>query len=161
MLEDMWVCEYVGGRYLVLACGVAIPEDKRTTRGMLMRALVLVAHGSRREATRDEIRALTLRVAQTLGDAYTDVSCAFLELVTPSIPVQLETLVGRGATEIVVLPYLLATGSHVASDIPASVHAFATAHPAVKVTLLPHIGQAAGMADMIAGHAGRAYPFSL
>ena len=118
-----------------------------------MKALLLVAHGSKRPATRDEIEALTLHVKAELGDAYDAVAFAFLQWAAPSIPDQLGALIANGATRIVVLPYLLATGSHVAADIPEALGACRDQHPEVTITLLPHIGLAAGMTGVIAEHA--------
>ncbi len=118
-----------------------------------MRGLLLVAHGSKRTAARDEIEALTLQVKDVLGDAYEAVSFAFLQWAAPSVPDQLKALIVQGATRIVVLPYLLATGSHVASDIPEVLRVCRDAHPDVTITLLPHIGLAAGMPGVIAEHA--------
>ena len=46
-----------------------------------MRTLILVAHGSRREASNQEIRALTEALARQGGERFDRVSCAFLELV--------------------------------------------------------------------------------
>lgn len=118
-----------------------------------MKAFLLVAHGSRRVESRAEIMALTERLAAALGTAFDIIDCAFLERSAPGILEQLEACGQRGATEIVVLPYLLASGAHVASDIPAVVEAYASGHPDVAVRVLQHIGQAEGMVALVSAQA--------
>ena len=51
-----------------------------------MKSLLLVAHGSRRQASNEEVRELTARLAEHAGAAYGYVDCGFLELAEPSIP---------------------------------------------------------------------------
>lgn len=119
-------------------------------------ALLIVAHGSRRTASNDEVRALTARVRETAGGRFAAVECAFLELAEPSIPAGLEALIARGARRIRVMPYFLAAGRHVAEDIPAEVDAVRAAHPDIPITISPYLGRSAQMAglllDMAATH---------
>ena len=86
-----------------------------------MKALLVVAHGSRRQASNDEIRQVTKKIAQKAGDSFGDVRCAFLELAEPSIPDGIGECVNAGADEVIVLPYFLSAGRHVAEDIPAEI----------------------------------------
>lgn len=108
-----------------------------------MICLLIIAHGSRRAASNDEVRALAAAVRTQPGQAYAQVETAFLELAEPSIPAGLAALAAQGATEIVAFPYFLAAGTHVAQDIPAAIAEFSTTHPAVKVRLTPHLGASA------------------
>ena len=50
------------------------------------KALVVVAHGSRREASNEEVRALAERLSRMPGNEYDSVTAAFLELAEPLIP---------------------------------------------------------------------------
>ena len=114
-----------------------------------MKGLLLVAHGSRKREARNEILALTQRVAEALRDAYDVVDCAFLQWAEPLVADQLQAFTDQGVTDIVVMPYLLATGAHVATDIPETIETFKRLHPAATVRLLPHIGLADGMTTLI------------
>ena len=51
-----------------------------------MQALLIVAHGSRRTQSNDEIRALAAKVGEQSAETYGYVCSAFLELAEPSIP---------------------------------------------------------------------------
>jgi sirohydrochlorin ferrochelatase len=51
-----------------------------------MKALLLVAHGSRRQASNVEVVALSAAIAREMKDDYPMVEAGFLELAEPSIP---------------------------------------------------------------------------
>jgi sirohydrochlorin ferrochelatase len=113
------------------------------------RHLLIVAHGSRRAASNDEVRELAARVADLRSPGIDRVETAFLELAEPDIPTGLARCVDQGAKEIVVFPYFLAAGTHVAQDIPEAVAAFRDRHPDIQVRLARHVGAARGMAHTV------------
>jgi len=116
-----------------------------------MPSLLIIAHGSRRAASNDEVRQLAERVRAQAGQAYDQIETAFLELAEPSIPEGLAALAAQGATDIVAFPYFLAAGTHVAQDIPEAIAEFSAAHPQVTVRLTPHLGASATLPDAILG----------
>lgn len=118
------------------------------------RALLVVAHGSRRAASNDEVRRLTgdLR-ARAAG--FDRVDCAFLELAEPSIPAGLEDLVEWGATDVTVLPYFLSAGRHVAEDIPAQIRLVEARYPGVRIRQAPYLGDSPGVVALLLEQAGR------
>jgi len=115
------------------------------------RALLVVAHGSRRAQSNDEVRELTALLRERAADEYGQVSCAFLELAEPSIPDGIEQCIAAGAREVVVLPYFLSAGRHVAKDIPADVAGKQAEHPDVAITIAPYLGAAAGIVELMLG----------
>lgn len=119
-----------------------------------MPSLLIIAHGSRRAASNDEVRALAAAVRTQSGRAYEHVEAAFLELAEPGIPDGLAALAAQGATEIVAFPYFLAAGTHVAQDIPKAIAEFSTAYPGVKVRLTPHLGASTALPGAILSVAG-------
>ena len=114
-----------------------------------MKALVIVAHGSRREASNNEVRELTARIKASLKPEYQLVNTGFLELAEPLIPASIEQCIEQGATEISVLPYFLSAGRHVQEDVPSEVQTVINHHPKVKITILPHIGGTPQMVNLI------------
>lgn len=114
-----------------------------------MRSLLLVAHGSRREASNEEIRGLTAALAGQARDRFGRVSCAFLEIAEPSIPDGIEEEVRAGASEVVVLPYFLSAGRHVAEDIPEEVRSKQAEHPEVRIRIAPYLGLADGLPGIL------------
>ena len=114
-----------------------------------MQALLVVAHGSRRTESNDEVRQLTTQLAGKAGDQYPIVRCGFLELAEPSIPDGIEQCIQAGATEVVVLPYFLSAGRHVVTDIPNEVRGRQEAHPQVKIRIAPYLGASGAITDLL------------
>lgn len=114
-----------------------------------MQALLVIAHGSRRAESNDEVRTLTRLLSARAGDAYPIVRCAFLELAEPSIPDGIELCIRDGAREVVVVPYFLSAGRHVAQDIPKEVQGKQNEHPDIDIRIAPYLGANAGIADLL------------
>lgn len=113
-----------------------------------MRALLIVAHGSRRPASNDEVRTLCEAVAARDKGLYDKVSCAFLELAEPSIPEGIEALIESGMRDITVVPYFLSAGRHVVEDIPAEVEKV-VAPEGVSIRIAPYLGSSESMAELL------------
>ncbi len=105
-----------------------------------MRALLIVAHGSRRAESNQEIKSLTEQVTQKASAHFDLVECAFLELAEPLIPNGVNALVKNGARSIVVVPYFLAKGAHVIDDIPEAITKAQAAHPEIAITVSNYFG---------------------
>jgi sirohydrochlorin ferrochelatase len=116
---------------------------------MSQRHLLIIAHGSRRAASNDEVRALGDRVREMRDPGIEHVEVAFLELAEPGIPEGLARCVELGASEIIVFPYFLAAGTHVASDIPEALAEFGQHHPKIKLRLASHLGASPALAKTI------------
>ena len=116
-----------------------------------MKSLILVAHGSRRESSNEEVRELAARLALRTSDTFASVSAAFLELAEPSIEDGIVSSVDDGAREVVVLPYFLSAGRHVATDIPREVDRARAARPDADIRLVPYLGASETVLDVLAG----------
>ena len=114
-----------------------------------MKALLIIAHGSRRAASNDEVRELTARIRGLAGERFGQVDCAFLELAEPSIPDGIECCVRNGAEEVVVLPYFLSAGRHVISDIPEEVEGKQQQYPDVNIHIVPYLGSADSIPELM------------
>lgn len=115
-----------------------------------MRSLILIAHGSRRAESNEEVRALATQLGR-MSKSFDSVTCAFLELAEPSIPDGIEACVQRGANDIVILPYFLSAGRHVAEDIPALVKPKQLQYPDLKIELRPYLGAAKALPALLVG----------
>lgn len=116
---------------------------------MAGKALVIVAHGSRRDASNDEVTALGQSVKELQGSNYHTVLTSFLEFASPSLEESLLNSISDGVSEIVILPYFLASGNHVTRDIPEIIQKIQDIHPHVKISLKEHLGSAAGMVKLL------------
>jgi sirohydrochlorin ferrochelatase len=116
----------------------------------IKRALVIVAHGSRREASNDEVRKFVEGVANKVGERFMQIEAAFLELAEPSIPDGIEKCIQAGADEVIVLPYFLTAGRHVAQDIPAEVEIKRKQYPHTPISIAAYLGADERVADLMA-----------
>ena len=102
-------------------------------------ALLLIAHGSRREEANADLKHL----AQELRAAaeFEIVESAYLELAQPGIEEGAAACVGQGAARVVLLPYFLSEGVHVQQDLSA-MHARLTARfPDTEFRLAEPLGR--------------------
>lgn len=113
------------------------------------KALVLVAHGSRRNASNDEVRELAERLRDKAQAEFAQVCCAFLELAEPSIPQGIEDCIKGGAEHVVVVPYFLSAGRHVSEDIPQMVQQVRDKYPDCRVEIAPYLGTDEGMSHTL------------
>lgn len=115
-----------------------------------MKTLLLVAHGSRLESSNDAVKQLVERLRnRLLASGFEAVEYAFLELTEPTIPSGIANLVSQGATELVVLPYFLAPGTHVVDDVPELISVATLKYPEVAFTMMQHLGAVDGLIDLI------------
>jgi len=114
-----------------------------------MKALVLVAHGSRRQASNDEVVSLSKVITEHMKEEYPIIEAGFLELAEPLIPDAINCCVTQGATNICVMPYFLSAGRHVQEDVPAEVDKARAMHSEIPMEVLPHIGGSDMMIDLI------------
>lgn len=106
-----------------------------------MTALLLVAHGSRREASNEEVRQLTSKLRDAASSQFAQIECAFLELAEPLIPDGITCCINQGASEVIVLPYFLSAGRHVSEDIPEIVAESRSRYPEIPIKIAPYLGE--------------------
>jgi len=114
-----------------------------------MKALLLVAHGSRRKQSNDEVILLTDKLRNNCSQQYHIVHAAFLELAEVLIPDGIKQCVDEGASSIIVLPYFLNSGRHVVEDIPNILNGCTALYPEINISLAPHLGASSLMMDLL------------
>ena len=104
-----------------------------------IRALLLIAHGSRRP----EANADLTHIAGELRarGRYDFVQVAYLELAEPTIAAGGAACVEAGAGVVILLPYFLSPGVHVREDLTEARAELATHYPAVTFRLAEHLGR--------------------
>jgi sirohydrochlorin ferrochelatase len=114
-----------------------------------MKALLLIAHGSRRKQSNDEVVVLADRLKQNCSEQYNIIHAGFLELAETLIPDGIKQCVDDGATSIIVLPYFLNSGRHVVEDIPNIVEQTRPHYPGVDIKIAKHLGASDLMMDLL------------
>ena len=107
--------------------------------------ILLIAHGSRREASNDEIKQLAVELETRLKR---NVMACFLEIATPSIEEAIAIL-AKTETSVTVLPYFLSTGRHVAEDIPRILGSCKELHPELMINMLAYMGKDFALLDIL------------
>ena len=105
-----------------------------------MKALIILAHGSRKQESNQEIENLTNDVRALVKREFDIVGYAFLEIAEPSLTNSIEKLVSKNISEITIFPYFLNSGVHIKNDIPDIVKNAHSKHPGCKFIILPPIG---------------------
>lgn len=116
-----------------------------------MKALLIIAHGSRREAANDEIENIANQVRQIHSETneYEKVVHAFLEFAEPDIASAVNTCFDSGIREIDVVPYFLVAGLHVIRDIPNQLAACREQYPGLVIRISEHFGVMGSIAEKI------------
>jgi sirohydrochlorin ferrochelatase len=125
-----------------------------------MKALLIVAHGSRRKDSNDEVRRLADRIRENAGPNFAFVTSSFLEISSPQVDSAIADLADEGVTEITVFPYFLAAGTHVFSDIPKIIEEEKENHPLIHFEILPHLGALQGISTLILSQIYKSTPVS-
>jgi sirohydrochlorin ferrochelatase len=116
---------------------------------MVSKSLIIVAHGSRKASSNEDIKALVEKVKSLQGKRYAIVLTAFLEFTTPSLEERILFSIDNRVSEIVILPYFLSSGNHVTRDVPEVIQKIQSTHPQVKITLKEHIGSSSAMVKLL------------
>ena len=117
-----------------------------------MLGLLLVDHGSRRAEANAQLEDMAGHVARLRPQDL--VGCCHMEIAAPDIAAGFASLVERGATRIVLLPYLLGDGRHLSEDIPRLAGAAAARHPGVGFALGAALGPHDALARLLLERAG-------
>jgi sirohydrochlorin cobaltochelatase len=114
-----------------------------------VKALIIAAHGSRKEESNQEVAALAKRLSQKATGSFDLVSHAFIQFAEPLLEDKIHELVQTGARKIVIFPLFIASGSHILVDIPELVKKTQLVHEQVKITVTRHLGQIDAIQEII------------
>ena len=102
-------------------------------------AVILVGHGSREKGFQVAMEKVASRLRR--DRRFGGVSCAYLEIASPSIEEAIDLWIVQKALEIRVLPYFVLSGRHVKSHIPEIVRNARKKHRgAAKIILCASLG---------------------
>ena len=108
-----------------------------------MTGIVIVDHGSKQSESNEKFEEIVSRFTNLYDHEI--VEPAHMEIAHPSIQEAFDSAVGKGATEIVVLPYFLLPGKHWHNDIPDLCAKAAAKHP----NLTWRVTEPLGLSDKI------------
>lgn len=112
------------------------------------RAVILIAHGSKRAESNEEFRVLVKKVKDE-NTHFDAVEFAFLELADPSIEETIEKMHQMKMDEVYLYPYFLNSGKHVAVDIPTIATKMQLGIKEMKIEVLTHFGESQSITKII------------
>ena len=120
---------------------------KRAGATLETTGVLIIDHGSRRQASND----LLMEVAKMFAQAtpFSLVRAAHMELAQPSIEAGFRRLIGDGAKLVVAFPYFLSPGRHWKQDIPRLVADAARKHPEARFLVTAPLGLHPMMAQIM------------
>lgn len=116
-----------------------------------MKGILLLGHGARNPEWAAPFRRICDAILKQQADAL--VEMGFLELMRPSLDEGIDSLVARGAKDIVIVPIFMAAGAHVRNDLPRMADAAMARHPGLAIHLAEPVGEASGVVDAMANYA--------
>ena len=105
----------------------------------MKKALILFAHGARDPRWAAPFERLRDIAQAQLPD--TDVSLAFLELMSPRLPEAVARLAGEGCNKVSVVPVFLGQGGHVLRDLPLLIDGLRRDHPGLDISVAAAVGE--------------------
>ena len=117
---------------------------------------IILAHGSRNELEVREALDRLVEGVKAFIPREVEVRWAALRFNHPDLKEAVELLKARGVNKIVVVPYFLFWGRHVAEDIPRLVEELRGIHPDVEILVSNPIGLSRCLIEQVAGRIGEA-----
>ena len=118
-----------------------------------MKGILIVDHGSVRAEANDMMRCMA-NLLQAMTGAEVVVSFAHMDLAVPDIAAGFADCVQRGATDVIVFPYMLSPGRHSTTDIPRMIAEAARPFPDVTFSVTPAFGVHEKLGELILERAG-------
>jgi sirohydrochlorin cobaltochelatase len=120
------------------------------------KALILFAHGARAASWAAPFQRLRELTAAQRPDC--EVTLAFLELMTPSLPDEVARLVAQGVRDVAIVPVFLGQGGHLLRDLPRLLDELRAAHPDLALSTVPAVGEDPGVLAAMAAYCSSAQP---
>ena len=113
-----------------------------------MKALIIIAHGSKKDLSNNEFKSMVEKI-KGKNNSYDFVETAFLELAQPSIEDATKKLINEGVKEFYYYPFFLNSGRHVLNDIPEIIDTLKENYPTLNFNLLTHFGKSKFIEEII------------
>lgn len=113
----------------------------------MSRAILLIAHGSRRPEANAEVQWVAQRLRERLPDFH--VEHAYLELVEPTIAQGIARCVAHGVEAVILVPYFLSAGRHVREDLEAARASAQSQYPQVRFVLAEALGPHEALVELL------------
>ena len=115
--------------------------------GTIKTAVILLSHGSK-QAGADGVTGQLLNEVKAVG-GYEIVQPAFLQYGEPGLTAVIERCAHMKADRIIIVPFFMQRGAHVARDIPDTVEQARKNYPGVAIQVTDFVGAHRLMKDIV------------
>ncbi len=109
--------------------------------------LIILGHGSKAPEATETLAKVTTMVRDRVS--YDLVEYASLQISEPHLGEVVDKMSAEGVGQIIVMPFLIAAGVHVKSDIPEELSALSKKYPGVKLHLTGPLGADSRLAEIV------------
>ncbi len=109
--------------------------------------LIILGHGSKAPEATQTLAEVTAMVRERVS--YDLVEYASLQISKPPLGEVVEKMAAEGVEKIVVMPFLIAAGVHVKTDIPEELSALSKKHPGLQLHLTGPLGADSRLAEIV------------
>ena len=113
----------------------------------MKQAVILLGHGSIREAANVEVRSMWQMIAEQLPEL--NISGSFVEVAEPTLEQEISRLAEQGMERIVIVPMFLTRGQHLSNGIPRILEAAREQYSTITIELTRHLGVDPLLAEII------------
>ena len=113
----------------------------------MKKGLIILGHGSKAPEATETLAAVTAMVREKVD--FEMVDYASLQLSKPALDQVVQSQVTGGMEEILVIPFLIATGVHVKTDIPEEIAKLKEKYPGVEMKLGRPLGADPRLAEIV------------
>ena len=112
-----------------------------------MKALIFLAHGSRRREANKAFFELAEKVARELNLPVFEV--AFVEKTLPSFQNAIRSCIEKGASSILVYPHFLSSGIHLTRDLAKEIEGVRCSHPHIEISCTLPLGEHPDLSELV------------
>ena len=112
-----------------------------------MKAVLIIAHGSRASETEAVLDAIAAMVKESLPDML--IECAFMGYSERTVEKAVAALASKDVSEIKVIPYFLFMGIHLKEDIPKMISDLTADYPNIKIVMTESLGADRRLAEIV------------
>lgn len=113
----------------------------------MKQAVILLGHGSIREAANVEVRSMWKMMAEQLPELA--ISGSFVEVAEPTLEQEIDRLAAEGTERIIIVPMFLTRGQHLSNGIPRILEAMRQKYSHIQIDLTGHLGIDPLLAEII------------
>lgn len=114
-----------------------------------MEKIIIVAHGSYKKETNNNLKDFTKAMAVKLKINPEDIKYAYLRFKRPTVEEAISQCISENAKTIIIHPLFLSSGTHVTLEIPKIIESFKQKHQEIEIVYTKPLGLHEKLIDIV------------